>query len=366
MRKQRAQNLPTKGIFRRFRVFRVFRGSPLFSPRVSRVSRSPTRFWSLWLLGVGFVLTFSAIASPAAPAGQTTVITVVGAAGEPEYAAIFRQEAALWKKACAKGGARLISLGLGAEGATNDFDLLKQTLASQPTDGLAQLWIVLIGHGTFDGQAAKFNLRGPDVTAAEMAGWLRPFTRPLAFIDTSASSAPFLNQLSRSNRVVITATRSGNEINFTRFGQFFAQAISDPRADLDKDGEVSLLEAFLSASRQTAEFYKLQGRIITEHALLDDNGDKLGTPADWFQGLRPAKKPRSNTAVDGLLAGQFCLIPSQSERKLTTQERAQRDALERAVFRIRAEKGTLPKDEYYRKLEKPLLELARFYESKSL
>jgi hypothetical protein len=332
-----------------FRVIRVFRGSPLLA---------------LWLFGVGFVLSFSALGSPAAPANQTTVITVVGAAGEPEYAAVFKHEAALWKEACAKGGARLISLG--RQGATNDLDLLKQTLAAQPTHGLAQLWIVLIGHGTFDGQDAKFNLRGPDVSAAELANWLRPFTRPLAFIDTTASSAPFLNQLSGSNRVIITATRSGNEINFARFGPFFAQAISDPQADLDKDGEISLLEAFLSASRQTAQFYKLQGRIITEHALLDDNGDKLGTPADWFQGLRPAKKPRSNTAVDGLLAGQFCLIPSQSERKLSAHERAQRDALERAVFRIRAEKGKLPKAEYYRKLERPLLELARFYESKGL
>ncbi len=314
-----------------------------------------------------FLLTgATALGLPPAPAGQTTVITVVGAAGGPEYAAVFRQEAALWKEACAKGGARLVSLGLGSPGAANDLDLLKQTLAAQPTNGLAQLWIVLIGHGTFDGQDAKFNLRGPDVTAAEMAGWLRPFTRPLAFIDTSAASAPFLNQLSRSIRVVITATRSGNEINFARFGQFFARAISDPQADLDKDGEVSLLEAFLSASRQTAQFYKLQGRIITEHALLDDNGDKLGTPADWFRGLRPVKKPKENTAVDGLLAGQFCLIPSASERNLTAQERAQRDALERQVFAIRAKKAKLPEAEYYRQLEKPLLELARFYASKSL
>ena len=31
------------------------------------------------------------------------------------------------------------------------------------------LWLVLIGHGTFDGKTARFGLRGPDVTPAEWA-----------------------------------------------------------------------------------------------------------------------------------------------------------------------------------------------------
>ena len=154
------------------------------------------------------------------------------------------------------------------------------------------MWLVLIGHGTFDGKEARFNLRGPDVSADELALWLKPFRRPLAVIDTASCSAPFLNLLSATNRVIITATRSGNEQNFTRFGQYLAQALTDPEANLDKDGQVSLLEAFLTASHQAAEFYKLQGRLVTEHALLDDNGDGLGTPADWFRGLRAIKRPK--------------------------------------------------------------------------
>ena len=104
---------------------------------------------------------------------------------------------------------------------------------------------MLIGHGTFDGREAKFNLRGPDVTDVELADWLLPFKRPVVVINCASASGPFINRLSGANRVVVTATKSGNEINFARFGQYIAEAIADPRADLDKDGQVSLLEAFL-------------------------------------------------------------------------------------------------------------------------
>jgi hypothetical protein len=198
-----------------------------------------------------------------------------------------------------------------------------------------------------------------------LALWLQPFHRPLAVIDTSSSSAPFLTKLSATNRVIITATRSGHEQNFARFGQYFAEALTNPEADLDKDGQVSLLETFLMASRQAAEFYKLDGRLVTEHALLDDNGDGLGTPADWFRGLRAIKKPKENAGVDGLLAQQFNLIRNDAEQQLTAETRAQRDALERAVLLHREKKSQMPEQEYYQELEKLLLGLAHFYESNS-
>jgi hypothetical protein len=130
-------------------------------------------------------------------------------------------------------------------------------------------------------------------------------------------------------------------------------------ADFDKDGQVSLLEAFLSASRHANEFYKAERRLVTEHALLDDNGDGLGTPADWFQGVRAIRKAKDDSQVDGLLAGQFCLVPSERESRLTAEQRARRDALERAVFQHREKKTQLPEEEYYRELERLLLELAR-------
>jgi hypothetical protein len=171
--------------------------------------------------------------------------------------------------------------------------------------------------------------------------------------------------LSGTNRVIITATRSGNEQNYTRFGQYFAEALKNPQADIDQDGQVSLLEAFLTASRQAGEFYKVRGRLVTEHALLDDNGDGLGTPADWFRGLRATKKAKDGAALDGLLAQQFRLIPSPAERALTPEQVAQRDALEKAVLLHREKKAQMPEEDYYRELERLLLQLARFYTSTS-
>ena len=145
----------------------------------------------------------------------------------------------------------------------------------------------------FDGKIARFNLNGVDFTAKELSQWLSKINSPLAVIDCSASSGPFLAELSGPHRVVITATRTGSERNFAHFGDFLSSAIADTSADLDKDDQTSLFEAYLKANSQLREFYAEAGRLTTEHALLDDNGDRQGTPADWFQGLRPTKSARS-------------------------------------------------------------------------
>lgn len=302
------------------------------------------------------------VADPSEPDNRTTVILVVGAAGDAEHGTNFLKQVFAWQQGCAQGGARAITIGLEPNAPTNDYELLKETIASQPQQGLAQLWLGLIGHGTFDGKEARFNLRGPDVSASDLAAWLKPFHRPLAVIDTTACSSPFLNKLSATNRVIITATRSGSEQSFARFGQYFATALTDPQADLDHDGQVSLLEAFLTAARQTAESYKVQGRLVSEHPLLEDNGDGLGTPPDWFRGLRATKKATDGAAPDGLLAQQFRLIPSPEERNLTPEQIARRDALEQAVLQHREKKGQMPEEEYYGQLEKLLVDLARCYE----
>ena len=317
----------------------------------------------LFIAGLLFVPPYFAAASSfSAPnEDRTSVILVVGAPGNEEYGTNFLRQAARWQSACAQAGARLTTIGVGPCPLTNDYEFLKQTLADETKDGSGQLWLVLVGHGTFDGVQAQLNLRGPDVSATDLSEWLRPFHRPMAVIDTTACSGPFLNKLSATNRVIITATRSGNEESFARFGQYFAEALTNPQADIDHDGQISLLEAFLTASRQTGEFYKLQGRLASEHALLDDNGDGLGTPADWFRGLRAVKKPEKGEAADGLLAQQFCLIPSPDERHLTPEEMTQRDAVEKAVLTLREKKAQLPEDEYYHELETLLLQLARFY-----
>jgi hypothetical protein len=164
---------------------------------------------------------------------------------------------------------------------------------------------------------------------------------------------------------VITATRSGSEENFARFGEYLSQAIGDPAADLDKDGQTSLLEAFLLASRKTAQFYESENRLTTEHALLDDNGDQLGTPADWFHGIRAVKKAKDDAMVDGLRAHQWHLIRNATEKALSPAVRARRDELEISVEQLREEKPQLEEKEYYRRLEVLMLELARLYQSAS-
>jgi hypothetical protein len=302
------------------------------------------------------------LAAEGTPADQATVILVVGAPGEEEFGKSFVDWAKRWDEACRKAGAKCILLGLETNSATADRDLLQQALQAQPKEGLGGLWLLLLGHGTFDGQEAKFNLRGPDVSATDLAQWLEPLRRPLAVINTSAASAPFLTKLSRPGRVIITATRSGSEQNFARFGQYVSEAIADPQADLDKDGQVSLLEAYLTAAARVAEFYEGEGRLATEHALLDDNGDGLGTPAGFFRGVRAVKKPKDDAQPDGVRAHQFHLIRSEAERQLPALRRARRDELELSIAKLREAKATMKEDEYYRSLEALLLEMARIYE----
>lgn len=292
---------------------------------------------------------------------KPTVVLVVGAPGQEDFQTNFQRQVELWTRVCKRAEASIVRIELDPNPAVPDCERLKQTLAHEPKEGHEALWLVLVGHGTFDGKEARFNLRGPDVTAADFAEWLRPFRRPVVFIDTSAASAPFLNALSATNRVIVTATRSGNEQNFARFGLHLAEALTDEQSDLDKDGQVSLLEAFITASARVAEFYKTEGRLATEHALIDDDGDGRGTPADWFRGTRPVKRPEGNASVDGARAHQFHLVLSPAEQALPPEVRARRDALELEIARLRAGKSQRPAGSYYDELEKLLLQLADTY-----
>lgn len=313
------------------------------------------------------MLAFGAACIPAHGAEQqeapkTTVIVVVGATGTAEYAAQFGQWARLWEKACSRGEARFVAIGSGNDAESDDRTVLQETLAAESKEISTALWLVLIGHGTFDGRTAKFNLRGPDVSADVLAEWLSPMLRPVVVINCASSSAPYLGKLSAQQRVVITATKSGFEHNYARFGQYFAGAIAEPEADLDKDGQTSLLEAFLTASGRVDEFYAAAGRLVTEHALLDDNGDGLGTRADWFRGIRPVQKAEDNAPLDGYRAHQFHLVRSEAERKISPDLRVQRDRLELEVMKLRDAKEDFSEDEYFSKLEALLYQITQIYE----
>ena len=103
-------------------------------------------------------------------------------------------------------------------------------------------------------------------------------------------------------------------------------------------------------------------RLATEHALLDDNGDGLGSRAEWFEGTTPTQAPSDTAEPDGDLANQKVLVKNAFERLLSTEQRNRRDGLERKVVELRRSKASLDEKTYYQQLETALLELARLYE----
>lgn len=303
-----------------------------------------------WFLAV-------ALCGTCAAADPQQVIVVVGAGGTPEFQEQFRTWATRWQAAAGKGQAEVTTIGLD-ESADADRDRLQQLLVTAAGKA-SPLWLVLIGHGTFDGKTARFNLRGTDITSQELGGWLKEISRPLAVLDCTSCSGAFLSDLSGAGRVVITATKSGHEYNFARFGDYLSSAIVDPQGDLDKDEQTSLLEAFLVASAKTREFYAGAARLATEHALLDDNGDRLGTPADWFVGLRPTKAAKDGARLDGGLARTLVLVPCEREQDWPAELRQRREVLERELAELRSKKASLEESMYYAALESILVELAQ-------
>jgi hypothetical protein len=294
-------------------------------------------------------------------ADRPCALVVIGAPGTVEYRDEFHRWAMLWRSAAEKASAEFVLIGEGTEDGTSDRERLRAALAEKGAAGSEALWMVLIGHGTFDGREAKFNLRGPDVTDAELLDWIKSIRRPVAVLNCASASGPFLSRLSASGRIVVTATRSGDEQNFARFGKYLAESVADPNADLDKDGQVSLLETFLVASHQVAEFYRSRSRLATEHPLIDDNGDRLGTPGDWFRGVHATKSAKNGAEADGVRAHQLHLVQSDRERRMTPEQRQRRNQLERAAADLRAHKGRIPDDQYYARLEPIMIELARLY-----
>ena len=295
---------------------------------------------------------------------RPTIVVVVGASGTPAYGEQFETWTERWTQIAERAKAKLIIVGQKTASEVTDRDQLRQTLATHvPLTG-EPLWLILIGHGTYDGQDARFNTRGPDFTAVQLGEWLQPSQRPLVVINCTSASGPFLARLSGPNRVIVTATRSGFEQNFARFGDYFSRAFLEAKDDLDKNGQISVLEAYLSAAAGVREFYAEDSRLETEHPLLDDNGDARGTPADWYQGIRAIKQPKAGTTADGTVANQRHLIRSSADASLTTKERDQRNQWLAAIEALRLQKPQLPEETYYSQLEQYLLKLAQLYASK--
>jgi len=210
---------------------------------------------------------------------------------------------------------------------------------------------------------ARFNLRGPDLSSEAAAELVESAKRPVIVINCSSCSAPFINVLSGPNRIVMTGTKDGNEIQFSRFGGYLADAFGGLDADIDRDGQTSLLEAWLHASRRTEQYYTSDGRLATEHSLLDDNGDQQGTRAELFDGVRVRQTVKDKLKVDGRLAKRSYLVRSQAERSLSPEQRTERDRLEEKLEQLRAGKSELSEPDYLKQLEQILIPLAKLYET---
>lgn len=287
------------------------------------------------------------------------VIVVAGAEGSSEYKEKFESWAEAWKTSASH--TQLTVIGLGDDKGASKKQLQDAIEKFAQDSQLQEVWLVLIGHGTFDGKRAKFNLQGPDVEADELKVWLKPVKARIVILNCTSSSSPFINALSGDSRIIVTATRDGFEYNFARFGYYLSRSVDDRAIDLDKDGQTSVLEAFLAASRGAADFYQQENRIATEHALLDDNGDAQGTPADWFEGVRANRRPKSGMP-DGLLANQVFLNRRGVENLLSPEARKMRDQLEAELETIRLLKGKMDESEFLLKIEPVLIRLAELYE----
>jgi hypothetical protein len=305
-----------------------------------------------------FALILTGLVRASTPA-PLDVLIVVGAPGAAEYREVFAQTVQDWIAAC-RSANKTFRVVESPDGETNQIHNLREALAQQRT-GEQDLWFILIGHGTFDGKDAKFNLAGPDISAKELAELVAPIQRPLILMNAASASAPFINALSGTNRIIVTATKSGYEQNYARFGTYLAKAIVDLSSDLDKDGQVSVLEAYLMASRRVEDFYTGEKRLATEHALIDDNGDGKGTPTTFYNGIRPAKKPDEAANVDGFRAHQIHFLPNEEEARLSPAVRKRRNDLELELEQARSRKQQMKEEDYLSLIEPILSELSRLY-----
>ena len=211
-----------------------------------------------------------------------------------------------------------------------------------------RVWIVLIGHGSGQGRASRFNLPGPDLSAEDFAKLLVPLAgRQVAFVNASSASGDFAAALAAPGRAIVTATKSALERNETRFARYFADALAAPGADVDKDGGVSLLEAFGYAKREVARAYETENRLQTEHAQLEDDGDGVAT-------MDPG--PR---AGDGRLAAALVLGGGPVGGPATGPLAQRARQLEDAVIALRARRATMDSTAYLQALETALVALAR-------
>jgi hypothetical protein len=290
-------------------------------------------------------------------AADRYALVVTGAAGGDQYTQKYRA----WRVECA--AVLLGKLGYaedhvaflaeeqdpGTKAATreNVVSALADLRRRAVKDDL--VLIVLIGHGTADGDEAKFNLVGPDLSADEWAALIKPIPGRVVFVDAASGSFPFLRKLAGPGRVVLTANDSVAQDFETVFPEFFLRAFSDPAADPDKNGRISVWEAFSYASAGVRQWFTQHEQLATERPLLDDTGAGIGREAG-------SPGPDGTLAQLTYLQAEAPIGAQGGEIAALLKERA---AVEFRIEQLKAKKGEMPDAEYQAALEKLLLELGR-------
>ena len=292
-----------------------------------------------------------------AAAQQRFAVVVSGATGGDEYAARF----AAWSDTLKRVFTERFKLGADDVVALYEGDdPAKASTAENVRKSVARLQqrmkrddvllIVLIGHGTFDGVDAKFNLVGRDLESAEWAALLRPVPGTVVVVNTTAGSFPFIERLAGPRRIVITATDSVAQRFDTVFPEYFVRAFEDASADLDKNQRISIWEAFAYASAGVRRHYQQRGQLSTERPLIDDNGDGVGRAVteDGQDGTAS-----SRTYLESAAPG----APETDEGLLKLLQR--KSLLEAELEDLRIRKSFLPVAEYAKEFERVITEYAR-------
>lgn len=211
------------------------------------------------------------------------------------------------------------------------------------------LLIVLMGHSSFDGVDAKFNLVGPDLEAHEWNQLLAPIAGRIVFVNTTGTSSPFLERLAGRNRVIITATHSPAQKYDTVFPEFWVEALGSAETDLDRNGRISIWEAFARASGAVRRWYDQKGQLATERAVLDDTNDGTGRDV-------------ATEGEDGLLASRTFLDaePAMASGDPTVAVLvSRRDQLELELDELKRKRSFMPPGDYEQELERILIDIAR-------
>jgi hypothetical protein len=278
-------------------------------------------------------------------------VTVAGLGGEPDYEQRFTADAKDLDKLfkAAANNAHVYTLtGNQATRAQLTETLNSVAHEARPEDDFV---LILIGHGSFDGADYKFNLVGPDITAADLAHLSDqiPARRQLIVNATSASGGS-VAALEKPGRGVIAATKSGTEKNATVFARYWVEALQDPSADVDKSDSISAMEAFSYAQRKTAAFYESQKRLATEHAVFEDTGK--------------SEAVREPSRSEGTLLTSFTVLRIGAAQKQANDPAkqallAKKEELEQQVDALKYQKAAMDPAEYKQQLTAVLLQLAQ-------